>query len=60
MIAGGEDECKNFYQLIFSLSYHFKLAPSELDRLMPYELEIYVSLLEAQLEQEKLERQQNR
>lgn len=41
----------------FLLNYHYKYQLSELDNMIPFEREIYIALLQQQLEQEKLELQ---
>ena len=49
----------NYYNTNFQLMQHHKYSLTELDEMMPWEREIYVSLLLQWLEEEK-ERQKER
>jgi len=55
---------KNYYQTNFALLQHHKYSLTELDDMMPWEREIYLSLLMKYLEEEKeklkLHRQQRK
>jgi hypothetical protein len=43
----------NYYQINFGLMQHHKYSLEDLENMMPYEKEIYVSMLLEFLEQEK-------
>jgi hypothetical protein len=43
----------NYYQMNFGLMQHHKYSLDDLESMMPYEKEIYVSMLLEFLEQEK-------
>jgi hypothetical protein len=49
---------ENYFRTNFSLMQHHKYSLTELENLLPWEREIYVTLLLQHLEEEKL-RQQN-
>jgi hypothetical protein len=49
------DDLENHYKLNFQLIHHYKYSLTELDNMMPFERDIYVSLLEDYLKQEKME-----
>ena len=49
---------ENYFRTNFSLMQHHKYSLTELENLLPWEREIYVTLLIQHLEEEKL-RQQN-
>ncbi len=49
---------ENYFRTNFSLIQHHKYSLTELENLLPWEREIYVTLLIQHLEEEKL-RQQN-
>ena len=49
----------SYYELNFALMQYHKYSLTEIENWMPWEREVYVSLLEGYLEKEKLERQQN-
>jgi hypothetical protein len=48
----------SYYQTNFALVQHHKYSLSELEDMMPWEREVYVSLLLAYLEEEELKRKQ--
>jgi|TARA_Y100000592_G_scaffold33358_1_gene52937 hypothetical protein len=48
----------SYYQTNFALMQHHKYSLSELEDMMPWEREVYVSLLLAYLEEEELKRKQ--
>ena len=48
----------NYYQLNFSLMHHHKYSLSELENMIPFERDIYVTLLKQHLEEEE-ERRKN-
>lgn len=47
------DTLYNFYKVNFALMQHHKYDLDTLENMMPYEREIYVTLLQQHLEQEK-------
>ena len=58
----GHNSLENYYQSLFSLVQHHKYSLTEVENLIPYELELYMMLLIKHLkEQERLakERQQS-
>ena len=54
-----EDLASNF-KLNFALMKHHKYSLTELENMMPWEREIYVSLLQQYVEEENLKAQQER
>jgi len=46
-------DLENYYQLNFSLVQYHKWSLSEIETLIPWERDVYVSLLKAHLEEEK-------
>ena len=42
----------NYYQLTFQLMQHHKYSLTEIENLMPFEIDIYVEMLIAHIEQE--------
>ena len=49
----------NYYSTVFALVQHHKYSISEIENLIPYERDIYVSMLQEHLKKEK-ERQEQR
>ncbi len=49
----------NYFQTNFGLMQHHKYSLTELEDMMPWEREVYVSLLQAYLEEEDLKRKQS-
>ena len=49
----GHDSLLNYYKTNFALMQHHKYSLTELDNMMPWEREIYISLLMQYLEEEK-------
>ena len=49
---------ESYYELMFSLMQYHKYSLTEIEKMMPWEREIYVNLLRNYLEAEKLKRQQ--
>lgn len=43
----------NYYNLIFSLAQHHNYSIQDLEKLIPFELEVYTNMLLAYLEKEK-------
>ena len=50
---------ESYYQLNFSLMQYHKYSLTEIENMMPWERDIYVSLLRNYLEAEKLKHQQD-
>jgi len=49
---------ESYYKVNFSLMQHHKYSLTELDNMMPWEKEIYLTLLEQYIEEENLKAQQ--
>ena len=52
-------DLENYYQLNFSLMQYHKWSLTEIEGLMPWERDVYVTLLKNHLEEEKSKQQQN-
>ena len=52
------EDLASYYKLNFALMQHHKYSLSELENMMPWEREIYVSLLQQYVEEENLKAQQ--
>ena len=52
------EDLASYYKLNFALMQHHKYSLTELENMMPWEREIYVSLLQQYVEEEKLKAQQ--
>ena len=52
-------DLENYYQLNFSLVQYHKYPLTEIENLMPWERDVYVTLLKNHLEEEKLKQQSN-
>ena len=52
------DNLQNMYMTNFAMIQHHKYSLSELESMMPWEREIYVSLLQQYVEEENLKAQQ--
>jgi len=50
----------NYYQTNFALMQHHKYSLSELEGMMPWEREIYVSLLSNYIKEEELRQKNNK
>jgi hypothetical protein len=50
-------DLENYYQLNFSLVQYHKWSLSEIEGLMPWERDVYVTLLKNHLEEEKRKQQ---
>jgi hypothetical protein len=53
----GHSNLENYYQTQFSLVQHHKYTLTELENMIPYELDIYINLLVEHMK--KLERERN-
>ncbi len=49
---------ESYYKINFSLMQHHKYSLSDLENMIPWEREIYVSLLQQYIEEENLKAQQ--
>ena len=49
---------ESYYKVNFALMQHHKYSLTEIENMMPWERDIYVSLLQQHLEEEKLKQQQ--
>ena len=52
------EDLESYYKLNFALMQHHKYSLTELENRMPWEREIYVSLLQQHVEEENLKAQQ--
>ena len=52
------EDLASYYKLNFALMQHHKYSLTELENMMPWEREIYVSLLQQHIEEENLKAQQ--
>ena len=52
------EDLEAYYKLNFALMQHHKYSLTELENMMPWEREIYVSLLQQYVEEENLKAQQ--
>ena len=51
-------DLESYFKLNFALIQHHKYSLTEIENMMPWERDIYVALLQAHLEEEKLKQQQ--
>ena len=51
-------DLESYYRLNFSLIQYHKYSLTEIENLIPWERDIYVEMLKARLEEEKLKQQQ--
>jgi hypothetical protein len=49
---------ESYYQLNFALMQHHKYSLTELENMMPWEREVYITLLQNYIEEENLKQQQ--
>ena len=54
----GYDDLKNYYKTNFSLMQHHKYSLTELENMIPWERELYVTMLMQYLEEEKQKMEQ--
>ena len=52
------EDLESYYKLNFALMQHHKYSLTELENMIPWEREIYVSLLQQHVEEENLKAQQ--
>ena len=55
----GHNDLINYYRVNFALMQYHKYSLTELENMMPWEREIYISMLQQHLEEERLKHQQN-
>tara|TARA_R100001129_G_C5298397_1_gene241808 strand:- start:84 stop:260 length:177 start_codon:yes stop_codon:yes gene_type:complete len=53
------ENLENYYRTNFALMQHHKYSLTELENMIPWEREIYVSLLQQYIEEENLKQQQS-
>ena len=53
-------DLENYYRLNFSMMQYHKYSLTEIENMIPWERDIYVGLLHAHLEEEKLKEQQRK
>ena len=53
-------DLESYFKLNFSLIQHHKYSLTEIENMMPWERDIYVGLLQAHLEEERLKEQQRK
>ena len=53
-------DLENYYKLNFALIQYHKYSLTEIENLIPWERDIYVELLRAHLEEEKLKQEQSK
>ena len=51
-------DLENYFRLNFSLMQYHKYGLTEIENMMPWERDVYVGLLQAHLEEERLKEQQ--
>jgi|TARA_A100001391_G_scaffold84358_1_gene55244 hypothetical protein len=51
---------ENYFRLNFALMQYHKYSLTEIENMMPWERDIYVGLLQAHLEEERLKEQQRK
>ena len=51
---------ESYFKLNFALMQHHKYSLTEIENMMPWERDIYVGLLQAHLEEERLKEQQRK
>ena len=50
---------ESYYKINFALVQHHKYSLTEIENMIPWEKEVYVTLLQQYLEEEKLKQQQS-
>jgi len=50
---------ESYYKVNFALVQHHKYSLTEIENMIPWEKEVYVTLLQQYLEEEKLKQQQS-
>ena len=59
-ISMAHEDLVSYYKLNFAMMQHHKYSLTELENMIPWEREIYVSLLQQYIEEENLKAQQER
>ena len=54
------EDLASYYKTNFALIQHHKYSLTELENMIPWEREVYISLLQNYLEEQKLKEQQSR
>ena len=54
------EDLASYYKINFALKQHHKYSLTELENMIPWEREIYLSLLQQYIEEENLKAQQER
>ena len=52
------EDLESYYKMNFALMHHHKYSLTELENMIPWEREIYLSLLQQYIEEENLKQQQ--
>ena len=52
------EDLESYYKMNFALMHHHKYSLTELENMIPWEREIYISLLQQYIEEENLKAQQ--
>ena len=50
---------ESYYKINFGLVQHHKYSLTEVENMIPWEREVYITLLKQYIEEEKLKQQQN-
>lgn len=58
MISLGHENLESHYRLNFTLVHHYNYSLTELNDMIPFERQIYITLLMQHLEEEKRRKQQ--
>ena len=59
-VSMAHEDLASYFKLNFALMQHHKYSLTELENMMPWEREIYVSLLQQYVEEENLKAQQEK
>ena len=55
----GHESLETFYRINFALMQHHKYSLTELENMLPWEKEVYITLLSQYIEEQNLKNQQN-
>ena len=53
------EDLESYYKINFALVQHHKYSLTEIENMIPWEKEVYVTLLQQYLEEEKLKQEQS-
>ena len=53
-------DLENYFRLNFAMMQYHKYSLTEIENMMPWERDVYVGLLQAHLEEERLKEQQRK